>query len=231
MEKTKKILLGKIALIILGIIVVILAFRYLPQLIELTTSLDKFRDYIISTGKFGAFLVIFFQIVQTVIAPIPGEAIQLAGGYVYGVPLGLLYSVIGMMIGSVMIFYFTRFIGASYVEKRIDKEKYKWLFDIMDSKKFTVTLFVFFIIPGLPKDFLIYLAGLTPIKPIKFFVILLVGRLPSIAAPVVIGANIHYENYTSIIVISIIAVVLFILGMVYKDKIIEKLSGTEAEEV
>ena len=101
----------------------------------------------------------------------------------------------------------------------------------MDSKKFTVTLFVFFIIPGLPKDFLIYLAGLSPIKPIKFFVILLVGRLPSIAAPVVIGANIHYVNYTSIIVISIIAVVLFILGMVYKDKIIEKLSGTEAEEV
>lgn len=55
MEKTKKILLGKIALIILGIIVVILAFRYLPQLIELTTSLDKFRDYIISTGSLGLF--------------------------------------------------------------------------------------------------------------------------------------------------------------------------------
>lgn len=222
MDKTKKVLFRNILLALLGVLSIALTIKYLPYILEITMSLDKFRDYIISTGKFGTFLFIFFQILQTVIAPIPGEVIQIAGGYIYGVMLGLVYTTLGMMLGAVIAFYFTRLIGASFIDKLIKKKNSQWILNIMDSKKFSVTLFVFFIIPGLPKDFLIYVAGLTPIKPLKFFGILFVSRFPWLLVSVGIGSNIHYGNYMSTIIISLIALILFILGIIYKDKLINR---------
>ncbi|MBK1810375.1 TVP38/TMEM64 family protein [Clostridium sp. YIM B02505] len=224
MHRTKVVLLSKILLAVLGVLAVVLTIKYLPYLIEITISLDKFREYIISTGRFGVIIFISFQILQTVIAPIPGEVIQVAGGYIYGTPLGLLYTVLGMLLGSIIAFYFTRLIGGSFIEKLIKKKNSQWMLDIMDSKKFSITLFIFFIIPGLPKDFLIYIAGLTPIKPAKFFGILLVSRFPWLLASVSIGSNIHYGNYISTVIISLVALVLFVLVIIYKDKLISRLS-------
>ncbi|WP_026886958.1 TVP38/TMEM64 family protein [Clostridium beijerinckii] len=224
MDRVKKVLIGKALLALLGTLAIAVTIEYLPYIIEITMSLDKFRNYIISTGKFGSFLFIFFQMLQTVIAPIPGEVIQVAGGYIYGVTIGLIYTTLGMLFGAVIAFYFTRLIGGAFIEKLIKKNTSQWILDLTNSKKFAITLFIFFIIPGLPKDFLIYVAGLTPIKPLKFFGILLVSRFPWLLASVAIGSNIHYGNYISTIVISIIAVTLFVLGIIYKDKLINKFS-------
>ncbi|MDS1004525.1 VTT domain-containing protein [Clostridium sporogenes] len=224
MYKSKNVLILRILLALLSIGVIALTIKYLPHILEITMSLDKFREYIISSGRFGTLLFIFFQILQTVIAPIPGEVIQVAGGYIYGMTFGLIYTVLGMLLGAIMAFYFTRLIGASFIEKLIKKKKSQWILHIMDSKKFTIILFIFFIIPGLPKDFLIYVAGLTPIKPMKFFGILLIARLPWLLTSVIIGANIHNRNYISLIVIALVVLVLFILGIIYKDKLISKFS-------
>lgn len=231
MDIAKRVLIRKILLVLLGGLAIALTIKFLSDILEITLSLDKFRDYIISKGRFGAFSFIFFQILQTVIAPIPGEVIQVAGGYIYGVPLGLLYTTLGLMIGGIIAFYFTRLIGHSFIENLIKKKKFNWILDIMNSKKFTIILFVFFIIPGFPKDFLIYVAGLTPIKPLKFFAILLTSRFPWLLASVGIGSNIHYGNYMSTIIISFIALILFVLGIIYKDKLISKFSqGTQINE-
>ncbi|MNN52991.1 SNARE associated Golgi protein [compost metagenome] len=96
--------------------------------------------------------------------------------------------------------------------------------DMLDNKKFSVFLFIVFIIPGLPKDMFIYAAGLTPIKPLRFFTILLVARFPWLLASVSIGANMYHKNYLSTIIISAVAIISFILGLIYKDKLIQKLS-------
>lgn len=224
MTKSGKFLICKISLIIVGVFTVLLALKYLPYILELTMSLDKFRSYIVSLGSLGSIVFIFFQILQTVIAPIPGEVIQVAGGYIYGVTLGLIYTTVGMLLGAIVAFYFTRFIGGSFIEKLLKRKNSQWMTDIMDSKKFSVILFVIFLVPGLPKDFLIYVAGLTPIKPLRFFGILIISRFPWLLASVSIGSNLHYGNYASTIIISLIALMSFILGMLYKDKLINKFS-------
>lgn len=97
--------------------------------------------------------------------------------------------------------------------------------DIMDSKKFSAILFIIFLVPGLPKDFLIYVAGLTPINPLKFFGILLISRFPWLLASVSIGSNLHYGNYILTIIVSVISLVSFIWGICYKDKLIIKFSN------
>jgi len=224
-DKSKKLLIVKISLALIGVLAIILTIKYLPVILELTVSVDKFKNYILSTGKLGPAIFILFQILQTVIAPIPGEVFQIAGGYTYGVLLGTIYTVAGMLLGASMAFFFTRFLGGSFIKKLLKKKKFQWMMEIMNNKKLSVFLFAFFFIPGLPKDLLIYLAGLTSIKPLKFFGILLVGRLPWLIASVSIGSNIYQKNYTSTIIISVIALLGFILGLLYKNKLINKFSG------
>lgn len=219
----------KIVLLILTAISTIIFIYYSPEILRILSSMDNFREYIRSTGSWGPIMFILFQVLQIVIAPIPGEVVQIAGGYIYGVGLGTLYNTIGMVLGSAMAFYFTRFIGRSYIEKLLQKKDYKWMALINDEKKFSVFLFIFFIIPGLPKDFLVYVAALTSISSLRFFIILLVARLPWIIGSVAVGSTIHLEQYGLAIIISVISVVAFIFGYIYKDKLVQIFSKTENE--
>lgn len=210
----------RILLILLAVAVIIPVIIYLPEILKLTVSIDGFRDYILSMGRSGPIIFIFFQVLQTVIAPIPGEVIQIAGGYIYGTTLGTAYSVLGLLVGAVIAFYFTRLLGGTFVEKLLRKDKLKWMANLLEDKKLPIFLFIIFFIPGMPKDMFIYAAGLTSIKPLKFFTILLVARFPWLLASVSVGSNIYHKNYTATIVISVVAVIAFLLGIIYKDKLI-----------
>ena len=221
----------KVLAIVVAVLLVILLIKYMPKLLLITVSLEEFKKYILSMGHFGVLMIILFQGLQTIIAPIPGEVIQIAGGYLYGIPLGTIYNLIGLIIGSGMAFYFARLIGRDFVENLIEKKKLKWINNIMESKKFEIILFIIFLVPGLPKDFMIYVAGLTNLKPIKFFVISVISRLPWIMISASVGANINAGNYGMTIVIAVIAIIGFLLGVFYKDWIINKLSKEQEEDI
>lgn len=221
----------KVLAIVVAVLLVILLIKYMPKLLLITVSLEEFKKYILSMGHFGVLMIILFQGLQTIIAPIPGEVIQIAGGYLYGIPLGTMYNLIGLIIGSGMAFYFARLIGRDFVENLIKKKNLKWINNIMESKKFEIILFIIFIVPGLPKDFMIYVAGLTNLKPIKFFVISVISRLPWIMISASVGANINAGNYGMTIVILVIAIIGFLLGVFYKDWIIKKLSKEQDEDI
>ncbi len=221
----------KVLAIVVAVLLVILLIKYMPKLLLITVSLEEFKKYILSMGHFGVLMIILFQGLQTIIAPIPGEVIQIAGGYLYGIPLGTIYNLIGLIIGSGMAFYFARLIGRDFVENLIKKKNLKWINNIMESKKFEIILFIIFIVPGLPKDFMIYVAGLTNLKPIKFFVISVISRLPWIMISASVGANINAGNYGMTIVILVIAIIGFLLGVLYKDWIIKKLSKEQDEDI
>lgn len=212
----------KILFVLLALTTIGLILKYLPNILAATVSLDKFNNYLMSLGKSGSIIIILFQILQTIIAPIPGEVIQIASGYIYGLPLGLLLTMSGLIIGSAIAFYFTRLIGGNFITNYLKKKNFNWMLDIMESKKFSIILFLIFILPGLPKDFMIYIAGLTAINPIKFFTILIISRFPWLLASVSVGSNIQNGNYISTIIISIIAILSFIVGIIYKNTIINK---------
>lgn len=103
----------------------ILLFKFMPKILLMTVSLEEFNKYILSMGSLGKFAIVLFQILQTVVAPIPEEVIQIAGGYIYGLPLGTIYCLLGLVIGSGIAFYFTRFIGGDFILNLLKKKKLK----------------------------------------------------------------------------------------------------------
>ncbi|MGF6356264.1 putative membrane protein YdjX (TVP38/TMEM64 family) [Paenibacillus sp. 4624] len=217
-----KILLGLLAALSTGLLI-----YYAPAIIRIMSSMDNFRAYIHSTGHWGPIMFILFQILQIVVAPIPGEIVQIAGGYIYGSALGSFYTTVGLVLGSAIAFYFTRFIGRDFVSRLLQKQNMKWMSFMHDERKLTAFLFIFFLIPGLPKDMLVFVAALTSISSLRFFTILLVGRLPWIIASAAVGSNLHMQQYTIAIIISVIAVVGFIFGYIYKDKLINLFSKAD----
>jgi len=92
---------------------------------------------------------------------------------------------------------------------------------LMNSSKLETTIFLLFIIPGIPKDILVYIAGLTPIKPTLFFIIITFARTPAMLGSSFIGAEIQSDQYIIAVIVSVIASILFVLGYIYKQRIID----------
>ena len=114
------------------------------------------------------------QMVQVVVAPIPGGAIEFIGGYLFGVKAGFLYSMIGLLVGSFVAFALARIFEKLAVEKFVPVETRK-KFDYLIGHEGVILSFLLFLIPGFPKDALCYILGLTPMHLGIFLFISTIG--------------------------------------------------------
>ena len=86
----------------------------------------QLKKVITSFGAYSPLAYILLQIIQVVVAPIPGGAIEFLGGYLFGVRAGLVYSMIGLLLGSWLAFGLARIFEKWAVEKFVsagDEEK------------------------------------------------------------------------------------------------------------
>lgn len=220
-KKVIKQLELKVALFILFIgLVVFVSFRFTPEIMRIIGNTDKFKDYILSFGARGILVFILLQIAHIIIVVIPGELVQIGGGYIFGTVMGSVYTLTGMFIGTVIVFFSTRLFGYSIIEIFLPRKSLDKFNFIINSPKSEIIMFLLYLIPGIPKDTLTYIAGLTPIHPGKFLLLSTVARLPGILGSCYIGANLETKNYKVVIIVSSIAVILFVLGMIYQEKIV-----------
>lgn len=200
-----------------------LTARYASEITTFVSNLDQFRAYLKSFGPWSAVAFMSFQVLQVVIAIIPGEPIQIAGGYIFGTFWGTVYSTVGITAGYLMVFFAVKFLGLPLVKRFVPDKEFEKFRALMNSPKLEVTIFLLFLIPGIPKDILVYMAGLTPIKAGVFFIIITVARMPAMIGSSYIGEKIGTGEYTMVTIVSAIACILFIAGYIYKDKIIDYL--------
>ena len=131
-------------------------------------------------GPWGAVIFLVIQILQVVIAFIPGEPVELAAGLLYGTWGGLLICLTGILLGSSMIFAVVRRFGRPLVQRLVDEESIQKYAFLTDARKLDTLIFLMFLIPGTPKDTLNYLCPLTSISPVRFLVLSTFARIPSV---------------------------------------------------
>ena len=168
-------------------------------------------------GAAGPLLCMAAQFIQVVIFAIPGEITQLAGGYVYGVWRGFLYSLVGIMAGSAFNFYFARIVGRPTLERFISHGTLDKVDHALNSAKGKSALFLLFLLPGVPKDAMCYGAGFTCMSLREFVVITGLARTPVLLASILIGAQASHKDYRSIILICCI-VVIVMLGYYFYER-------------
>jgi uncharacterized membrane protein YdjX (TVP38/TMEM64 family) len=201
-----------LAVVFLSVLVFI-SVRYMPLITDVISDTDRFRDFILSYGNKGVLVFIGFQFIQILIPFIPGEVVQIAGGFVYGTLVGSVYIVTGTIIGTIVVFFAARFIGYPIVKVFVNTQKMEKFKAMLDSDKAELVIFVMMLIPGFPKDTLVYIAGLTPIKPIRFIVISVLARMPGLIGCAFIGSSIHEKDYTTVIIMSVISIAA--IGLAY----------------
>ena len=161
---------------------------------EVFTDKEQIKQLLKTTGPLAPLIFILVQTLQVVIAPIPWEATGFIGGFLFGVPLGMLYSTIGLTLGSTLAFLLGRWLEVHFVARIVKPETLK-RFDFLMEHQGALVAFFLFIIPGFPKDYLCFILGLSQM-PLKLFLLLsTVGRLPGTLMLTLQGAKVYEGDY------------------------------------
>lgn len=222
MSKQKKDWIKYIGIIIFLIVMIGITIFLIPVIKMLRTKKGRLRlkELVESFGAFGPLLFIALQVVQVVIAFIPGEPIEIIGGMLFGGLFGFLCCLIGVLLGTILIFYLVKWIGQPLVNAFVNSEKLSKYKILNDEKRLEALVFILFFIPGTPKDALTYLVPLTKIKPSKYFIYSTVARIPSIILSTFVGANIGDGNWGLSIAIFVITALIGFVGIMYNEKIV-----------
>lgn len=217
-SKRRKVI--SIISIIIFLLFTILVFWFIGRkMVTFLSEPHKFRDWVDSKGVKSRFIFIGMVAFQIIFAIIPGEPLEIGAGYAFGAIEGTLLCMIGIMIGSILVFLFSRYLGSKAVEAIYPKEKLKKFKFLNDPKKLNTFTFILFAIPGTPKDILTYFIGLTPIKFSTWIIITATARIPSVITSTIGGNALGLKDYTYAVVAFSIAIIISILGILIHRKI------------
>lgn len=108
----------------------------------------------------------------------PDAVLAVAGGMIFGLGLGTLYTIIGAVCGGTLSFFISRTFGRGLVEKLI-KGKGEWFEDGIEKRGF-LFIFILRLIPLVPFDVISYGAGLSKIKYKDFTLATSIGIIPGV---------------------------------------------------
>jgi len=215
----KKLSLNAFIFPLIIILLILVAIPFLGPIKSILESKEEARALMNSLGILAPIVFIAMQILQVVIFIIPGEAAQIAGGWLFGPILGTLYSIIGIAIGSLINFTLARFLGRLFVEGLFGEKDLLKLESILSSSKASFGFFLLFLIPGIPKDILCYAAGISTMGFFPFLLVSMIARMPGIVGSSLIGSSAAEGDFKLSMIILIAACVLFCLGLFFQDKI------------
>lgn len=185
---------------------------------RLFSDREKIKLLISSFGTSAPPVFMLIQILQVIFAPVPGEATGFIGGYLFGTLPGFIYSSIGLTVGSWLNFVIGRFLGERYVRKRIPKHQFQKI-DRLVKRQGVILLFILFLFPGFPKDYLCLALGVSTL-PMKIFILLAgIGRMPGTFALSLQGEFLYEQNYVLLGVMIAACLILALLCYGYRERI------------
>jgi len=208
----------KIAILLSLIVLCVFLFSYY-DLYRFFVSRKKIINFVNSFGPLSVVIFIGLQILQVIVAPIPGEVNGFIGGYLYGPVLGTLYSTIGLAIGSLIAFVLARWLGLPFVEKVIDPKMLRKYDHFMEHRGTLIT-FILFLIPGFPKDALSYIIGLSHMKMTTFLIVCTGGRLFGTLMLSISGNCARNDQNIALAAILGVSTLIVVLAYYYHDDIL-----------
>ncbi|NVL90169.1 MAG: TVP38/TMEM64 family protein [Desulfobacterales bacterium] len=227
-----------VLLVLAGLVLVV--FLTYPPLCERIVTWyaivtdQKQVEAFLGAWELGAPLIfIGVQILQVVFAPIPGEASGFAGGYLFGTLSGFVYSTIGLTAGSAINFMLGRILGRYYVTKWIPAH-YLNKFDRLVKRQGAILFFIFFVLPGFPKDYLCIFLGLTGLSYKAFILMAGIGRMPGTLMLSLQGAQVFQKDYATVVLVMAITLAFVIPVYLWRERIyvwIDRLNAANSKTI
>lgn len=183
-------------LFLLGLVAGLLYLLFEPwwnHVFQVLTDKDKVCGLLQRLGSWGPPIFILAQAVQVLLPywPLP---VEIAGGFLFGLPLGILYSTMGLGLGSMVAFALGRWLERHWLSGVVPPQKLK-RFRMLMKRQGTLTGFIIFLVPGAPKDIFCYLLGLTRMSLHYYLMAVTIARLPSTLMLALEGSQAQKGNY------------------------------------
>ncbi|MBR1862038.1 MAG: TVP38/TMEM64 family protein [Lachnospiraceae bacterium] len=226
-EKTPKKLIGKRVVVILVILLLLAVSALLTvffgkRILGFVTNAELVRGFVDRYWLRSRLVFIAITVFQIMLAFIPGEPVELAAGYAFGVFEGTVLCLIGAAIGSTIDFLIVKTFGMKALRVFFPQEKIDRLKFLKASRKRDFWMFMLMFIPGTPKDILSYVAGLTDISLLRWVVIATVARIPSILTSCVGASALGENKIVFAIVVFGVTLLISLGGMFIYNKICDK---------
>lgn len=222
-QKTQKNPIS-LAINIAGIVIFLLicaaiTFFAWPQIKDFMSTPTAFPEYVKDHGVMSVFLYLAMQILQVVVAVIPGEFLEIGAGLAFGWFGGLLVAELGVALGTIVIFVVFRKLGKPLVNSLLGPKGLDRLEHLNKNKRRDTIIFLVYFIPGLPKDLLTYAAAFFDISLWRFLLITLIARIPSVISSTIAGQSIIDKDYKTAIIIFAVTGAIAVLGFIFSEKI------------
>ena len=170
-------------------------------MIQFVSDPEKFRNWVNESGIWGRICFVLMVMFQVIVAFVPGEPLEIGAGYAFGTFEGTLLCIVGITLGSIIVFELVRKFGIKLVEVFFTFEKIKSAKFLQDEKKLALITFLMFFLPGTPKDLLTYVLGLSKVKRTDLLILAGVARIPSIITSTVGGSLLGTEKYLFAVIV------------------------------
>lgn len=221
---------GIIKLVLFALFMLILTVVFGKPIIRAVKDPVAFRSWVESGGIFGKLIFFGMMYIQTIIAFIPGEPLEIAAGYAFGAFGGMIITMLGQMLGSVTVFLFVKKYGMKLVSVFISKEQIASMRFLKNEKKLEILTFFIFLTPGTPKDALCYFVGLTPMRLGPWLLISSVARIPSIVTSTIGGNALGIGKITLAIIVFALTVAVSAIGYFMYLRYSKKREQTKRED-
>jgi uncharacterized membrane protein YdjX (TVP38/TMEM64 family) len=188
----------------------------LGQVAAFLSALDAavLRDWILSFGSFSPVVYFLVVVAQVIFSPIPAGPVTFAGAMIFGVSQGLVLSMAGSVVGSVLVFTAARRWGEPLAIRLVGEETFYKYSGRLDCEGWW--LLAILLVPLMPDDAVCALAGLSAVTFGRFLVFMVVGRLPGATLTALLASDLVTRSVAGWIVAGMVLVALVALGFVYR---------------
>ena len=200
------------ALVAVAAVLAVCCARWMPEVYAWASDPAAVRAFVADHVLLSRLAVGGVNALQIALAFLPGEPVELAAGYAFGFVEGTLVCMAASAAASSVIYWAVRRWGWSLVGLFFDRshlDRFAWLHD---TRKLELVMLVVFLIPGTPKDFLTYFAGLTSMRFPAVLAITTLGRIPSIVTSTVAASAFGSGDYGVAVASVVVAVALAAAG-------------------
>ncbi len=191
-------------------------------IIQFVSEPEKFRAWVNRGGFISRVYFILMVTFQVLVAFVPGEPLEIGAGYAFGAIEGTILCLVGIALGSFIVFLLVRKFGIRLIEVFFSMDKIKSLRFLQNKRRVAKIVFLMFFLPGTPKDLLTYFVGVTDINIKQFVLISTIARIPSLITSTVGGSLLGTKKYSFALIVFAVTLVISGIGWFIYNYIAKK---------
>ena len=189
------------------------------QVLENRETLEAFVQQL---GFWGPFALIAANVLQIIIAPIPGYAIYLVAGYLFGPLMGGIWGSVGMLLGGMIAMGIGRKLGRPIVKRIIGAETLNRWEDITRSESILVWTAILLSPIG---DVPFLMAGLARVSFTKIFILTVITRVPAAFVAAAVGSGVLHLTITQVGLLTAALAIPLVILYRYQELLLQRVES------